>query len=115
MWNSIWICETAVFSVHQMQTLKLFPLYYKKKKHQQSLWLPICYSISQATVTLWETFQQISAKHSSLSGFGRSTVYHALPPVLLVFNPQRQTAEIKGNEHTKVQLPSFTLSADVLI
>lgn len=84
------------------------------KKHQQSLWLLICYSISQATVALWARFQRISAKHSSLSGFGRSTVYQALP-VLLVFNPQRQAVEIKGNEHTKVEHPSFTRSADVLI
>lgn len=56
---------------------------------------------------------KMSAKHSSLSGFGRSTVYQALP--VLVFNPQRQAAEIKGNEHTKVQHPSFARSADVLI
>ncbi|CAM4378501.1 unnamed protein product [Leuciscus chuanchicus] len=36
------------------------------------------------------------------AGFGRSTVYQTLP-VLLVFNPQRQASEIKGNEHTKLK------------
>lgn len=106
--NSIWICVTAVFSIHKMQSLRHYFHYYtikEEKKQTQFLWPLILYSTSQATVALRQRFNKFlpntlpcqalgglqSIKHFQ---FSRFLIHSGKPRRLKEMNTQRYSIHL---------------------